>query len=101
MRRINAEYYISNGVGKKPPENRFHTYQMFTIQSENRDALKKKLADNGIASKVYFEPIHLTDFYKGKKGDLPITEKISKKILTIPMYPTLNPEEMDHIIKCF
>ena len=29
MRRINAEYYISNGVGKKAPENRFHTYQMF------------------------------------------------------------------------
>jgi len=101
MRRINADYMISQGVGKPPPENRFHTYQMFTIQSDNRDALKKKLADNGIASKVYFEPIHLTDFYKGKKGDLPITEKISKKILTLPMYPRLNPEEMDYIIKCF
>jgi perosamine synthetase len=53
-------------------------------------------------TKVYFEPIHLKTYYikafNYKKGDLPITEEIAEKILTIPLYPTLNIREMDYII---
>ena len=53
-------------------------------------------------TKVYFNPIHLTTFYKEKfnykQGDLPKTEKTSEKILTIPLYPNLTKKEMDYII---
>ena len=110
MRRKNAKYYTSylsklEGI-KLPvtPKDFFHVYQMYTIQVENelRDKLKKYLGDKGIFSKVYFDPIHLTKFYREKfdfkEGDLPITEEISKKVLTLPMYPTLKKEEMDYII---
>jgi perosamine synthetase len=54
-------------------------------------------------SKVYFEPIHLKTFYRQrynyKKGDLPKTENISKKVLTLPLYPTLTNEEIDYIVE--
>ena len=53
---------------------------------------------------MYFDPIHLTTFYKKsfgyKKGDLPITEQISEQVLTLPMYPGLSTNEMDYIIRC-
>ena len=53
-------------------------------------------------TKVYFDPIHIKTFYIEKfnyrEGDLPETEKISKKVLTLQLYPTLSNKEMDFIV---
>lgn len=112
LRREKARYYnknLSKIKGIITPSsfnnNCYHVYQMYTIRFENsktRDTIKKSLEKSGIMTKVYFEPVHLTSFYKKKfsykKGDLPITEGISKKVLTLPLYPTLTEREMDSII---
>lgn len=111
MRREKAKYYIKKLSEikniKSPVEikNHFHVYQLFTIQLENikqRDKLKKFLLKSEIMSKIYFDPIHLKTIYKNqfnyKKGDLPITENISQKVLTLPLYPSLSNKEMDYII---
>jgi len=113
MRRKNAEY-ITSKLSKidevkvpQPPEGYFHVYQMYTIRvkggREVRDALKDHLAKKGIMSKVYFEPVHLTHFYREKfgfkGGELPITERLSSEVLTLPLYPTMTIEEMDYIIE--
>jgi perosamine synthetase len=87
-----------------PPEGYCHVYQMYTIRlkegQEQRDALSTYLAQKGIMTKIYFSPVHLTHFYRNKLGykcDLPITESLSKQVLTLPMYPTLTEDEMDYI----
>jgi perosamine synthetase len=113
MRRKNAEY-ITSKLSKidevkvpQPPEGYFHVYQMYTIRvkggREVRDALKDHLAKKGIMSKVYFEPVHLTHFYREKfgfkGGELPVTERLSSEVLTLPLYPTMTIEEMDYIIE--
>ena len=89
----------------RPPQNFFHVYQMYTIRlkdgREKRDALAAHLAEKGILTKVYFPPVHLTHFYKNKLGyncKLPVTERLSEQVLTLPMYPTLTDEEMDYIV---
>jgi len=113
MRRRNAEYLgsklskISGVELQNPPKEYFHVYQMYTIRVKGaknvRDTLKDHLATKGIMSKVYFDPVHLTSFYRRKfqckRGDLPITENLSEEVLTLPMYPTLHKEELDHIAK--
>ena len=113
MRRRNVEYLESklskiSGIElQNPPKGYFHVYQMYTVRVKGgkdvRDALKEHLAKKGIMSKVYFDPVHLTSFYRRKfqckKGDLPISEKLSEEVLTLPMYPTLHKEEMDYIAK--
>jgi perosamine synthetase len=113
MRRKNAEYIMSK-MSKidevkvpQPPEGYFHVYQMYTIRVKGgrgvRDALKDHLAKKGIMSKVYFEPVHLTHFYREKfgfkGGELPITERLSSEVLTLPLYPTMSIEEMEYIIE--
>jgi len=112
-RRTNAEYLnkklveLKNITTPRVAENVFIVYQLYTIKvnagREIRDALKKYLNSKGIMAKVYFDPIHLTDFYKRaygfKKGDLPITERLSEQVLTLPMYPDLTKQEMDYIAK--
>lgn len=110
MRRKNAAYYTSllkNVDGVKPPtppDNFYHVYQMYTVQVEKslRDKLREYLLNRGISTKIYFDPVHLTKFYREKfgfkEGDLPITEELSKKVLTLPMYPTLKKEEIKYIV---
>jgi len=83
-----------------------HIYQMYTIRLPNkiiRDKLHSHLLADGIFSKVYFYPIHLTDFYKNKfgtkSGILPVTEKIADQVLTLPIYPNMTIEEKNLLIE--
>jgi perosamine synthetase len=110
MRRKKAQM-ITEGLMKikdiitpRPPEGYFHVYQLYTIRvpSKMRDALMKYLTRKGIMSKIYFNPVHLTMFYKMKfgfkGGELPITEKVSKEVLSLPVYPTMTVEEINYIV---
>lgn len=111
MRLINSEYMAKKMSWLKEvslpiiPKNYSHTFQMFTIKINGsrliRDQLKKYLNKKGITTKVYFDPIHLSSFYRKKlgckKGSLPVTEKISEQVLTLPMYPSMTKKEMDYI----
>jgi perosamine synthetase len=83
----------------------FQIYQMYTIKlpsKEIRDNLQINLSKKGIMSKVYFNPVHLKTIfikkYGCKKGDLPITEDLSNRVLNIPLYPTMSEEESDYLL---
>jgi len=86
------------------PEGFFHVYQMYTIRVKGgqvkRDALSAYLAQAGIMTKVYFPPVHFTNFYKDRlkyKCELPATENLSRQVLTLPMYPGLSEDEINYI----
>jgi dTDP-4-amino-4,6-dideoxygalactose transaminase len=111
LRREKAEYFnkkLSKIKRIKIPielKNHYNVYQMYSIQLENnksREELQQNLTKAGIMTKVYFDPVHIKTLYREKfnyrEGDLPETEKISKKVLTLPLYPTLSNKEMDYIV---
>ncbi len=86
------------------PTDYFHVYQMYTVRVKDgkrkRDALAQHLAKAGIATKVYFYPVHQTHFYKNElncRSMLPVTEEMAGQVLTLPMYPSLTIEEIDYI----
>jgi dTDP-4-amino-4,6-dideoxygalactose transaminase len=111
--RREKAHYISKSLAQikqiavpKELPGHYQVYQMYTIKIENektRDKLQEHLTKKGIMSKVYFNPVHLKTIYKRdygyKDGDLPKTEKVSKVVLSIPLYPTMKKEELDYIIK--
>ena len=112
MRREKAAYYnkklknINELITPIEQKNQKHVYQMYTIQLKNkkiRDKLQKHLTKKGIMTKVYFHPIHLKTYYKNKfgyqKGDLPKTEELSEKVLTLPLYPQLTKKDQEYIIQ--
>ncbi|MDP3734284.1 MAG: DegT/DnrJ/EryC1/StrS family aminotransferase [Nanoarchaeota archaeon] len=86
-------------------QNSDHFYQMYTITVENktiRDALQKYLNEKGIMCRVYYDPVHLKSLYRQnfgcREGDLPQTEELSRRILTLPMYPGMSTEEINYIV---
>lgn len=112
MRQDNASYISARlqrySDIKTPviPKGYRHIFQMYTIRLPNkslRNKLHKFLTKKRIFSKVYFTPIHLTEFYqenfKTKVGMLPKTELVSEQILTIPLYPNMNTEEKQYLVE--
>lgn len=104
---------ISSGLSRtgavempQEPEGFRHTYQMYTIRvkrgKEVRDRLRSFLGKKGIFSKVYFDPIHLTRFYRGRPESngvhLPVTIDISNTVLTLPIYPTMKKAEVEYLV---
>ncbi len=110
LRRTHAYYLnqrLSEIKGIQIPlelPGHYSVYQMYTLKLENkkmRDQLQMYLANKKIMSKVYFNPVHLKTIYRKiygyKEGDLPQTEDLSNKVLNIPLYPSMNPEELDYL----
>jgi perosamine synthetase len=92
---------------KRMPElpGHFQVYQMYTIKLNDemkRDALQEFLAKKGIMSKVYFNPVHLKTVYSNgygyHEGDLPLTEELSRTVLTLPMYARMTNEEIAYLV---
>ncbi len=110
MRREKAEHMtkklsgIKGVIPPEPPRSYSHVYQMYTVrvkgEKEDRDGLMKYLNKKGVMTKIYFDPVHLTHFYRkrlGYKCKLPVTEEISEQVLTLPMYPTLTKNQINYI----
>lgn len=111
MRRKAASTYdkqlssIKELIVPAPPNGFYHVYQMYTIRvtggEKIRDGLSRHLATKGIMTKVFFSPVHLTRFYRSKVGreKLSVTERVSKEVLSLPMYPGLTQEEIGYIAR--
>ena len=109
LRQANAQF-ISSKLSKfsqikvpKPLDDYEHIFQMYSILLEDeqiRDKLHEFLSSKRIFSKVYFKPIHRTPFYQSKIHQnilLPVTDNISSRILTLPLYPNMTLEEKEYL----
>lgn len=78
-----------------------HVYHLYVIQADSRDQLTKYLREHGIGTGIHYKnPIHLQKAYAGysdRPGRFPVTEKLSHRILTLPMYPELKKSDVTKI----
>jgi dTDP-4-amino-4,6-dideoxygalactose transaminase len=82
-------------------ENTTHVYHQYTIRSSDRDSVQKALKDNQIASVVYY-PISLHmqkafDYLGHDSSDFPEALSASQEVLSLPVYPELEREKVEHI----
>ncbi len=92
----------------KEVENSYCVYHQYTIRIENRDKVHQLLQENGVGAMIYYPvPLHLQKLHKElgyKEGDLPLTEKDTKLVMSLPMFPEITPEEqqtvVDTVVKC-
>ena len=82
-------------------EDRTHNYHLFTVQSKERDSLKKYLECNGVGTEVHYPiPIYLQKgyaFLSIKKGECPVSERCMNEILSLPIYPELTKEQITYV----
>ncbi len=80
-----------------------HVYGIYTIRTENRDALAKHLKGKNIPTAVYYPKcVHLQPVYAylgHKEGDFPESERASSEVLSLPMHPWLTSSDIDGIVE--
>jgi len=80
-----------------------HIFHQYTIRVKNgqRDDLKKFLETKNIPSMVYYPgPLHMQKAYEYlgyKQSDFPITTALCKEVLSLPMHPEMEIEQLDYI----
>ena len=97
-KNIAKRYFKELSITKKMPYSQNGVYHFYWIIVNNRDEFRKKFGKEGIETGIHYQPIHQMSLYK-TKTKLPITEEISKKIVTLPTHPNLKKSEIDKIIK--
>jgi len=87
----------------QPPPKFEHVYNQFTIRSSRRDELKAFLHSAGVPSEIYYPLcIHLQKafvFLGHAPGDFPESEKASREVLSLPVYPELLDAQQDRVVQ--
>lgn len=108
-KRIEVAELYSNGlkncnsikIPKIFPERK-SVYYVYALLAKQRSRLRHFLESKGIASLIHYPiPLHLQKAYQYlgyKKGDFPIAEKISSEIISIPMYPEIENNQINYVI---
>ena len=110
-RRKAADYYDAAFVGidkitvpyRAPYNNHvFHQYTL-TLHDTDRNALNKHLAEKGIPSMIYYPiPAHkqkMFEAFGGNEFNLPITDWLTERVISLPMHTELDEEQQDFIVK--
>jgi dTDP-4-amino-4,6-dideoxygalactose transaminase len=106
-RQANAAYLIKNITNPKiktpvVKENRNHVFHQFTIVVEDRDNVVDYLTKNDIGTGIYYpvcinrQPIYLEMGYK--PSSTPVSEAISQKVISIPVHPSLEKNDLEKIV---
>ncbi len=78
-----------------------HVFHLYILRVKDREKLAKYLSTKGISTGLHYPvPIHLQKAYANlgyKKGDFPVTEKLSTEILTLPLFPEMTEKEIKYI----
>lgn len=86
------------------PDHTDQTYHMFYVlmkTGEDRDRLMAHLRQAGMQSVFHYLPLHLSKMgqsFGGKKGDCPVTESVSERLLRLPFYNTLTKGELTRVV---
>lgn len=78
-----------------------HTYNLFTVQVDNRDGLRAFLTEREIGTAVYYpRPLHLEPCFASlgyKEGDFPVAELLSSRVICLPIYPGLKKKQLEEV----
>jgi dTDP-4-amino-4,6-dideoxygalactose transaminase len=106
-RRAHAQFYtkqLKGIVGAFPVVRSWatHVYYVYVLQVEERDRFREKLEQEGIATGIHYPtPIHMQpacSHYGYVRGMLPVTEAVTDRIVSLPMYPELTTEQLQTVV---
>jgi dTDP-4-amino-4,6-dideoxygalactose transaminase len=75
-----------------------HIFVILLSETANRERLIKFLGDNGVPAGVHYKPNHLLSYFSSHPGeDLPTTDILYPRLLTLPLHPQLDKKTVKHV----
>jgi len=76
-------------------------YHLYVVRVAGRDEVQRRLAAAGIQTGIHYpRPIHLQEAYRHLgvgPGTFPVAERLSREVLSLPMFPSLTEEQIDRV----
>ena len=75
-------------------------FHLFAIEVDERDRVRDALREQGIGAAVHYpRPAHLNPAWSalGSRGDFPAAERLAERTLSLPMFPGIEPAEIDRV----
>jgi len=83
-----------------PGKSAYHLQTVILPQHADRAVIRENLKADGIQTSVHYPPIHLFTAYRTvTPRSLPLTEEVGQRILTLPLYPKLEIQQVDWVSK--
>lgn len=82
-------------------EQAYHMYYMLMPDTESRDLLIERLGQRGIQAVFHYLPLHLSQMGRRlgfREGDCPITENLCGRLVRLPFFTGLSPEDQDEVV---
>jgi perosamine synthetase len=88
-----------------PSKELTSVFHLYAIRAEYRDGLAHHLTTHGVECGIHYPvPIHLQPVYREvygyKEGEFPVSESLTGKLLSLPMFPEMTDEEVDYVCEC-
>ncbi|HLJ17744.1 MAG TPA: DegT/DnrJ/EryC1/StrS family aminotransferase [Bryobacteraceae bacterium] len=87
-------------------QHAWHLYVVLVDPSKlriHRDQVIEELRERGIGTAVHFIPLHLHRYYQEnwgyRAGDFPVAENYFERCISLPIYPGMTEEDVDHVIE--
>jgi dTDP-4-amino-4,6-dideoxygalactose transaminase len=78
-----------------------HSYRNYVVRVPQRDRVRARLAERGIATGLlYLPPLHLQPAYRARglgPGSFPVAERLATELLCLPMYPELSEDAIRRV----
>ncbi|CAG1066050.1 UDP-2-acetamido-2-deoxy-ribo-hexuluronate aminotransferase [uncultured bacterium] len=107
MRRQRARTYgelfegCADVITPEEPSGSKAVWHLYVVRVKERDALQKRLSENGVGTGLHYPvPLHLQkacERYGYRRGELPVTERLSEEILSLPMFPGLTCGQQERV----
>jgi dTDP-4-amino-4,6-dideoxygalactose transaminase len=79
-----------------------HIFPIVLAENVNRARIAEALKTDGVQSSVHYPPVHQFSFYRKLAlpcEDLPVTEALGRRLLTLPLYPDMTRDQVEWVVK--
>ena len=78
-----------------------HLLPIVLPADEQRPGFMQFLKERGIQTSIHYPPIHQFTYYRSctTPGVLPVTEQLGRRLVTLPLYPHITPQQIDAVVE--
>lgn len=92
---------LSIPFAEHPGQSSYHIFPVLLDSEIDRDTIMAKMKEKRIQTAIHYPPAHLFTYIRSclgaNEGLLPLTEKIAKSVLTLPLFPDMKIEQVDMV----
>ena len=87
--------WVRTPVEKEYTRSSNHNY---VVRVPHRDEMISYLREHGVSASVHYVPNHFYAMYRDCKADLPVTERVWKEMVTLPLFPDMTEAQVEQVV---